>query len=414
MLANARVFVEDGWMDFGAEGLLDGLEGDERVARQRLLETLSDGGVGLHELKAAVAEDRLALLPVERVLGGRYSAREIEQRTGVPAELMLRIRRLEGLPEAGPDDRVFGDEDVEAAKSTRLFLEAGLSEQAISEMTRVLGEAMARIAATTAATFVETFLQPGDSEEEVAIRFAGLAETLTPALSPVFMAVFKAHLRESVRRGMLGRAEREAGQIGGQEEVAVCFADVVGFTRLGGEVDVEELGHVAGRLAELAGDVAVQPVRLIKTIGDAAMFVSPDPGALVGVALALLHATEEAGLPTLRSGVALGPALQRAGDYYGHSVNLASRVTGTARAGSVLCTQEVRDAASDDYEWSFAGRHRLKGLPEPVPLHRARRKPGPEGDSAPPAEADGGEDEEHGFSGAKRRRADRRRRQAAS
>lgn len=377
MVANARRFVEDGRVDFDAEGLLDGLDGDERFARQRLLEALSDGGVDLAELKSAVAEDRLALLPVEQVLGGRYTAAEIEERTGVPAGLLLRIRRLEGLPEAGPDDRVFGDEDVEAAQSTRLFLESGLSEESISEMTRVLGEAMARIAATTAATFVDAFLKPGDSEEEVAIRFAQLAETLTPALGPVFMAIFKSHLRESVRRGMIGRAEREAGHIGGQEHVAVCFADVVGFTRLGGEVDVEELGQVAGRLAELAGDVAVAPVRLIKTIGDAAMFVSPAPGALVGVALDLVQATEDAGLPTLRTGIALGPALQRAGDYYGHSVNLASRVTGIARAGSVLCTQKVRDAAEDAYHWSFAGRHRLKGLTEPVALHRARRRAEP-------------------------------------
>ncbi len=393
-------------MDYSAQGLLDGLEGDERVARQRLLEKLTDAGADLAELKAAVAEDRLALLPVEQVLGGRYTAAEIEQRTGVPAALMLRIRRLEGLPEAGPEDRVFGDEDVEAAQSTRLFMEAGLSEQAISDMTRVLGEAMARIAATTAATFVDAFLKPGDSEEEVATRFAELAEMLTPALSPVFMAVFKSHLRESVRRGMIGRAEREAGHIGGEEQVAVCFADVVGFTRLGGEVDVEELGQVAGRLAELAGDVAVGPVRLIKTIGDAAMFVSSDPGALVGVALDLQEATEQAGLPALRVGVALGPALQRAGDYYGHAVNLASRVTGIARAASVLCTQEIRDAAPDDYEWSFAGKHRLKGLPEPVSLHRARRKREPED----PAPAESEDDSDR----AKRRRADRRRRRAAS
>jgi adenylate cyclase len=364
-------------MDFVAEGLLDGLEGDERAARERLLETLRDGGVDLAELRSAVAEDRLALLPVERVLGGRYTAREIEQRTGVHAALLLRIRRLQGLPEAGADDRVFGDEDVEAAQSTRLFLETGLSEEAISEMTRVLGEAMARISATTAATFVGAFLKPGDSEEEVAIRFAELAETLTPALGPVFMATFKAHLRESVRRGMLGRAEREAGRVDGQQEVAVCFADVVGFTRLGGEVDVEELGHVAGRLAELAGDVAREPVRLVKTIGDAAMFVSPDPGALVSVALDLVAAVEQAELPTLRAGIALGPALQRAGDYYGHSVNLASRVTGVARPGSVLCTKEVHDAAPE-FDWSFAGRHRLKGVGDAVPLYRARQREEPE------------------------------------
>ena len=98
-------------------------------------------------------------------------------------------------------------------------------------------------------------------------------------------------------------------------------------------------------MAELATDVTEPPVRLVKTIGDAAMFVSPDAGALVSVALSLLEAVEAAELPSLRAGVASGTALQRAGDYYGHAVNLASRVTGVARAGSVLCTEEVRDQA---------------------------------------------------------------------
>src|SRR5581483_3890035 len=125
--------------------------------------------------------------------------------------------------------------------------------------------------------------------------------------------------------------------------------------------------------AELANDVTETPVRLVKTIGDAAMFVSSDPGAVVSTALSLLEAVEAAELPSLRAGVAWGPALQRAGDFYGHAVNLASRVTGEARPGAVLCTKEVRDAAPDDYDWSFARKHKLKGMSEAVPLYRARR-----------------------------------------
>ncbi len=357
--------------NFAEAGLLDGLSGDERAARERLLEQLSGDGFTLEELKAAVAEDRLALLPVERVLGARYTAREIEQRTGVPARLMLRIRRLLGLPEAGAEDRVFGDEDVEAAKSARLFLEAGMSEQAISEITRVLGEGVARFAATVAATFAETFLEPGDTEQQVGERFAGLAEHLTPAVSPVLIAAFNAHLRETVRRAVIRETERKAGQLGDFDE-AVCFADLVGFTRLGGELEVQELGSVAGKLADLAAQVTEPPVRLIKTIGDAAMFVSPDPGPLVATALSLVEAVEAAELPTLRAGLAYGQAHLRGGDWFGHSVNLASRVTGVARPGSVLCTEEVRGAAPEDFDWSFAGRHRLKGVADRVPLYRAR------------------------------------------
>jgi adenylate cyclase len=360
-------------MDFAAAGLLEGLEGDEREARIALLERLESDGIGLEELSAAVAEDRLALLPVDRVLGGRYTAAEIEQRTGIPAPLMIRFRKLLGLPAPGLHDRVFGDDDIAAGRSTELFLSSGLSEDAIVEITRVLGEGMARLAGASTVAFVDAFLRPGDTEHDVALRFAELAEQLTPALTPVLSAAYTQHLRESVGRGMIGREERRSGQLAEAQEIAVCFADLVGFTRLGGEVEVHELGGVAGRLARLAADVTAPPVRLVKTIGDAAMFVSPELAPLVEVALSLVEAVQDADLPSLRAGIASGPAFTRSGDFYGHSVNLASRVTGVARPGSVLCTQDVHDGATGQFDWSFAGRFRLKGVAEPSPLYRARR-----------------------------------------
>jgi adenylate cyclase len=379
-------------MDFAAAGLLDGLEGDERAERERLLQHLADAGFEEDELRDAVEEDRLALLPVDRMLEGQYSANEIEEKTGLSAQKILRIRRLLGLPDAKPDERVFREEDVPAAESIRMSLDAGFGEEAVAEITRVLGESMARLAATTTAAFVEAFLKPGDTEQDIATRFPELTEQMSDALKPILTAAYKAHLHESVRRGMIGRVEREQGAIAGAPEMAVCFADLVGFTRLGGEMEATELGSVAGKLAELAAEVAERPVRLVKTIGDAAMFVSPEAGPMVAAAIRLTEAVEDAGLPTLRAGIACGPALQRAGDYYGHAVNVASRVTGIARPGSVLTTKEVHDAAPDDFEWSSARKHRLKGVEGAVQLYRAR-----------PLGASDGEDS------SKKRKADRRR-----
>ncbi|HEX3978210.1 MAG TPA: adenylate cyclase regulatory domain-containing protein [Solirubrobacteraceae bacterium] len=372
MLANVAVIREDAAMDFDAAGLFAGLEGEDRAKRRRLLERLEADGFSEAELVKAVKENRLALLPVERVLGGTYTAGEVEERTGLPAGTMARLRRQHGLPAPESEDRVFSDEDVEAAKSMKLFLDAGFADERVDEITRVLGEGMGRLSATIAASFVETFLDAGESEDEVALRFAQLAEQLTPAFAPILVAAFKAHLRDSVQRGVLGLAELEAGDIAGAQELAVCFADLVGFTRLGGQVEVGELSTVAGRLASLSASLTEPPVRLVKTIGDAAMFVSPEPSTLVELALKLVDAFEAEGLPSLRAGIAFGPALLRAGDYYGNSVNLASRVTGVARPGSVLCTREIRDAASDAFSWSSAGRHKLKGVSGPTPLYRAR------------------------------------------
>ncbi|HET9103345.1 MAG TPA: adenylate cyclase regulatory domain-containing protein [Solirubrobacteraceae bacterium] len=359
-------------MDFAGEGLLDGLQGDARASREQLLRRLADDGFTLTQLRDAVAEDRLILLGLDRVLGGRYTAEEVQARSGLPAATIVLVRRMLGLPTPEPGDRVFSDEDIEAAQSAQRFLDAGFSQESLAEITRVLGEGMARLAATITAAFADTYLAAGDSEEAVATRFETMARELTPVFIPVLVSGFTAQLRDSVGRAMLGQAELEAGDVNGAQDIAVAFADLVGFTRLAGQVELRQLSGVAGRLAELAAEVAQPPVRLVKTIGDAAMFVSRDPAALIAAALALVEAVQAAELPSLRAGIALGPAVIRAGDFFGPSVNLASRVTGVARPGSVLCTAEVREAAAEAFSWSAAGRHRLKGVSGAVALHRAR------------------------------------------
>jgi len=361
MVANGPDIGQDETVDFDDDQWLAGLDGSEREQRRKLLRLLADDGFSEQELRVAVAENRLALLPVDRTLGGTHSAREIEQRSGLPADVLVRMRRRVGLTEPRVDERVFSETDIEAARSTKMFLDAGFSEDAIIEITAVLGEGMSRLAATITASFLQTFLRKGDSEEEVALRFAQLAEQLTPAAEPILVSAFNAHLRDAVRRGMLGRRELATGEPP-EQQLCICFADLVGFTRLGSELAVGEVGSVAGRLGRLAADTVRPPVRLVKTIGDAAMFVSPEPAPIVAVALELVDAVAAEDLPSLR-----------AGDYFGNTVNVASRVTGAARPDSVLCTAEVRDACAEQFDWSFAGRHRLKGVAGPTPLYRARK-----------------------------------------
>jgi adenylate cyclase len=363
-------------VDFAAEGLLDGLDGPERQARLELLERLAADGVSLNELKDAVADGRLVLLPVERALGGQLTGEQVAQRAGMPIEQLVRLWRALGFPTVEPDEPLWDEEDVAAAEAIKRFLDAGVPEDALMEITRVLGEGMSRLAPTITDAFADAYLEPGDNERDVALRYATMAQQLLPSVAPVLNTALRAYTRQSAQRGIISQAELERGRLASEEHAVVCFADLVGFTSLSGEVGVEELGTVARQLAELAGDVATPPVRLVKTIGDAAMFMSPEASALVAAALSLVEAAESGDLPALRAGMASGPVISRAGDLYGNAVNLASRVTGAARPGSVLCTENVRDAARDCFAWSSAGRFRLKGVEDRQPLYRARRLEG--------------------------------------
>ena len=363
-------------IDFEAEGLLDGLSGREREARIELLDELAGEGVPVEELHRAVAEDRLALLPVDRALHGgerTYTLDEVAERSGVERSFLQRNLHALGLAVPDPAEPAFTDTDVEFARAVGMLRQSGLPDDALLEMARVIAVAMAQVAAGARAVIGDAFLEPGDTEREASRRFAAAASGLGPLMGPILGYVFNAHLREQLQSDAVGREELTAGRVTGAQEVNVCFADLVGFTRLGESVAAEELGAVTGRLTALASDVAAPPVRIVKLIGDAAMMVSPRTDPLLDAALSLVEAAGSEDLPPLRAGVARGLALPRGGDWYGRPVNLASRITGIARPESVLCEAEVRDAAGEGYRWSSAGARHLKGIRGQVRLYRVRR-----------------------------------------
>jgi adenylate cyclase len=363
-------------IDFEAEGLLDGLDEPDRSERLALLEQLAADGVPLAELRRRNAEGTVMFLPAERVLAGgeRYTAREIAQRTGADLDFLLAVRRAMGLPSPDPEDPVYTEVDLESVAMTLSYREAGISEEEILELTRTLGRGLSQAAEAMRALVLRLVLEPGVSEPELAQRYAYATSQLSPMLGPLITNLLNLHLRQMAESEAISAAERSGGRLPGSREIAVAFADLVGFTRLGEEVPPDELGRLSARLETLASEVIEPPVRLVKSIGDAVMLTSTDPATLLDSSLALVDAAEGEGeqFPQLRVGVALGRALSRAGDWFGAPVNLASRITGIARPGSVLAEREVREATRAGYRWSYAGERRLRGIREPVPLYRAR------------------------------------------
>jgi adenylate cyclase len=234
---------------------------------------------------------------------------------------------------------------------------------------------MAQVVSTSRGVLGRTLLEPGADEYEVATRWAAAAHNLNPLLEDILRYVLRAQQLAQLRQDVSDLTGLTAGAT--TTPISVAFADLVGFTRLGEQVPADELGTIAERLTAMATDVASPPVQLVKMIGDAAMFVSREPRLLLEAVLDLVEAADSEGesFPQIRAGIAAGDALPRAGDWFGRPVNLASRITDKARAGSVVATAELRDAVGDDgLAWSrLPGRRRFKGIDGEVELFRVRR-----------------------------------------
>ncbi len=156
------------------------------------------------------------------------------------------------------------------------------------------------------------------------------------------------------------------------------FADIAGFTALTeahGDEDAAELAGrfsacVAALLPEIGGE-------LVKTIGDALMLRVPGSGDAVRLGLAIVHdAMRDHLSPTVRVGMHTGSAVERDGDWFGSTVNIAARVSGLASGGEVLLTGATRESAGDIAGLAFRthGRHRLRNVQEPVAVFAAVRQ----------------------------------------
>lgn len=363
--------------DYESEGLLDDVVGDQaKEARARLLDYLLDEeSVTPAELRLAHEERRLFLLPIERALSGvpEFTAAEVAERSGVDLELFVELRRSLGLAEPERDQNYFSELDVKTMRAVRANLDMGMSLESVREINRVLGGVLSQLAVVVERQFLANFLDPELDEAEMAKRYAAITRSVTPEFAFVLQHLFNLHMRDQLSADILGN-QAAIDLLSGKREMAVCFADLVGFTTLGEHVPTELLGAIAERLSAIASELVEPPVRLVKSIGDAVMLVSPEPRALIDTSLALIAAVEREGegFPQLSAGLAFGEVVDRAGDVYGPPVNLASRLSDVARAGSLVTTIGVRELLENDFDWTAIGRRRFKGIAEPVALERAR------------------------------------------
>jgi adenylate cyclase len=155
-----------------------------------------------------------------------------------------------------------------------------------------------------------------------------------------------------------------------ETEHTFLFADLVGFTALTDSEGDERAAAVAAALQTRVRIVSADhDAELVKAMGDAAMLRCSDPGAAIRLALRLVDEVDsDPALPPIRIGVHSGSAVSQDGDWYGRSVNVASRLCSVAAGGEVLVSEGTLSAAGELPTVNVGERrlHWLKNVTEPV------------------------------------------------
>jgi len=303
----------------------------------------------------------------QSLLGGprRYTRSQVAELSGVPVERARKLWVALGFPAAADDDDVaFTDADVAAIRAfSGLAPGTTADEHNQIAAARTVGQAMARLAEWHADLIVrEIATAEGDSTVSDPHRRAEAITRIVGVLTGLQDYTWQRHLAAA-----LSRSVESAGPT---RPLLVGFADMVGYTRLSRHLDPDELTELLDAFETATTDAIVDGGGwVIKNVGDEVMFAATDPAAGARIGLALQDQINVAAqtiseMPQIRVGLAYGPVLTRFGDLYGTVVNVAARLTGVARPGTVLIDDQAAAALEDQNEFSL--RHlrnvRVKGF----------------------------------------------------
>jgi adenylate cyclase len=272
------------------------------------------------------------------------------------------------------------------------FMEAqlamGFRPVSMERSMRVRGDTLRRIAETESAAWRSDLMEPlmaaGGTVADLSTMSAGeQGQRLSEATDQALLALWHAQQARAWTANIINGLEKALTDAGLYTRLehppAMCFLDITGYTRLTAERGDEaaaSLAEVLGRLVSRSSmDHGGRPV---KWLGDGVMLYFADPGPGVIAALDMLDGVAAAGLPPAHVGLHAGPVLFQEGDYFGQTVNVASRIAEYARPGEVLVSEAVVDAATDapadgGTRFSEVGRVELKGVAQPIRLLSAHR-----------------------------------------
>ena len=307
---------------------------------------------------------------------------ELGTRLGRAPELLRRLSRELGLPPAA-DDRVrVEDAEVLVRLVTTLDL---AEEEEFSRFARLYGGSVQRLVNAGLQFFDVAVRQRVDERFDVpyaerdvlvyerAAAYTELVNTIVPWLQ-------RRHREHTVLEYIVGVTEEYMEESGltpphSKQPPAIVFLDLSGYTALAEERGDRAAADVATDLAGMVQQTAVtHGGRAVKWLGDGVMFHFSDPGKAIESGLDLVEQAVNTTSVPARIGINAGAVIAQEGDYFGQTVNVASRIADYAQPHEVLVSEETRRSADvSNVEFELIGDVTLKGLTRTVRLHRATR-----------------------------------------
>lgn len=273
--------------------------------------------------------------------GPVYTITQVAKQIGITIGDVRSYWRSMGFPDVPLTEVHFTDADVEAIREmARAVLDDKVTFPTSQNLVRAQGHSMDRLVLWQVEALVEEISERFHLDD-VSARLVVLDRFLDmkPLLESQLIYTWRRQLA-----ALLGRIDQQFSKTTGLStseeqlplERAVGFMDMVGYTSRTVQLTRDELAEIVKEFESTARDVvAANGARVVKTVGDAVLYVADDLKAGARVATDLVDMLAEVDLP-VRSSVVWGRVLSRSGDIFGPIVNLASRLNDLAAAGTVL------------------------------------------------------------------------------
>jgi adenylate cyclase len=376
----------------GADGRFESAD----IARVAEVERLVAAGIGLEVIGQAIDQRSATLeyvgyyFPEPAPFSGLTYA-EFRASLGPRGGLLGPIYAALGLGEPADDSRLRTDEEALIRDFVDVWSVAGDDRELFVRAARVAGESMQRIISVWGRLYGERIFDPINREGPTGpdqMLAAGMESTRLVALAAPFLTwLQRRHLEHIVTELNVEGFEAALAARGlpspvRRSEPAIAFVDLSSYTRLTEEAGDERAADWATTLQELAADAARgHDGRVVKLLGDGVMLRFRDATRAVEGTLALMDRIDaDPDLPAGHAGIESGAVIERDGDVYGRTVNLAARLAGVAAASEIVVGSGVVERAFDEPgaangRLESLGMRELKGFAAPVAVWRVRRRP---------------------------------------